>query len=193
MTSLLSLDLLIVSFFAAHRPTFLSYLMIGMSELGNMPMILGLSLIIALVLIYRRHWYLVSVFILEMALVGIVRGFVPALISRARPPVILQAYHEVGFSFPSGHATWSLALYGFIAFAVWHFAWSKRTRVVSVVGLTILVFLVGFSRVVLSVHYPSDIIGGWMFAGLCLASSAIVVREIRMRVSLPIAVSPRHL
>jgi len=66
---------------------------------------------------------------------------------------------EWGLSFPSGHAQGAMVYYGLIAIVL--------ARRWVTVGLGLLIFLVGFSRAYLGVHYPHDVIAGWMIgAGL---------------------------
>jgi undecaprenyl-diphosphatase len=94
--------------------------------------------------------------------------------ARPRPslahPLMPQA---VGYSFPSGHATGSMAVYGALAYLFVTTARQKRaTRVLAALGVLALVLLIGFSRIYLGEHFPSDVIGGWCVA---LAWLAILV------------------
>lgn len=68
---------------------------------------------------------------------------------------------ESSYGLPSGHAQNSLALWGRMA------AGLKRAR--WVIGLAILIFLISISRLYLGVHFPSDVIAGWIVAGILLA------------------------
>lgn len=169
MSALPSLDLAAVTFLAAHRSVFLSYVMIGVSEFGGTPAILGLSIIALLLIIYHRRWGMILIFSFEMAAVAVIRGTIPELIARSRPPIQIAAYQEVGFSFPSGHAIWSLAVYGFFAWVAWRSGRSYTERVTAVTGLSLLILAIGLSRVVLGVHYPSDVLCSWILGSLCLA------------------------
>lgn len=72
-----------------------------------------------------------------------------------------------GYSFPSGHAMISMAFYGFLAALLLSRAKSKWSRTGAAL-LFILIFLIGFSRVYLNVHYTSDVIFGWLFGAICL-------------------------
>jgi undecaprenyl-diphosphatase len=95
---------------------------------------------------------------------------------RARPDLIAAGIAAPGLhSFPSGHAALTLSTYGLLA---WLWARSTRSvaeRVLIAVLFLLLVAAVGWSRVVLSTHWPSDILAGWA-AGLGWAITVIVAQ-----------------
>ena len=68
-------------------------------------------------------------------------------------------------SFPSGHAAGSIVFYGFCIYVVWKTKNLERFRVLITIALAALILAVGFSRLYLGVHYPTDIVAGY-FVGL---------------------------
>lgn len=93
---------------------------------------------------------------------------------RARPIDILLV--ERTYSFPSGHATITVALYGFIAYLLIRFSQHFRQRVRIFVVAVFFAILIGFSRILLNEHYLSDVLGGYLVGGLWL-TVAISVTE----------------
>lgn len=92
--------------------------------------------------------------------------------SRPRPAVFTVLVNEHSYSFPSGHVTASVAVYGFLTVLLWQ----NRRRILAVLpGL--LIPLVALSRIYLGVHYPSDVLGAFAFSSLWL----MVVLVIRNR------------
>lgn len=91
-----------------------------------------------------------------------------SIFERARPPYPLL-YAETGFSFPSGHATFSFIFYGAITYLVWVSKLPKYLRIVVMIFLISLSIAIGISRIYLRVHYPSDVVAGfalgysWLF------------------------------
>src|SRR5207245_7103478 len=91
------------------------------------------------------------------------------LVQRSRPdPVHSPLTRPQSYSFPSGHALESTAVYVTLALVAAPRSSNSRARRWLVLASLILMFFIGFSRVYLGVHYATDVIGGWA-AGLALA------------------------
>jgi undecaprenyl-diphosphatase len=88
---------------------------------------------------------------------------------RLRPPdPLIEGLHN--FSFPSGHATSGFIFYGLLAYLVWKSDIPLVYKYISGVVLVSFSILIGFSRIYLRVHYPSDVLAGFCigFAWLLL-------------------------
>ncbi|MEG1142646.1 MAG: phosphatase PAP2 family protein [Clostridia bacterium] len=89
-------------------------------------------------------------------------------------PSILRLVYETNFSFPSGHAMVSSALYLTLIFFILKFVKSKYIKILISSLLSILIVLIGISRVYLGVHYSFDILGGWLM-GFVIAFSSYLI------------------
>jgi len=86
------------------------------------------------------------------------------LFERPRPAVFFGLAQPASYSFPSGHSMASCCFYGALAIIAAAQAQSRARRWVICLGAAALILLVGFSRIYLGVHYPTDVLGGYAAA-----------------------------
>ncbi len=98
-------------------------------------------------------------FLINLILVFMLNYILKLIFSRARP-IDINIITETGYSFPSGHAMISLAIYGFLAYLLWKSDYKYKKIGVSL--LVLLIVLIGISRIYLGVHYTSDVIAGFI-------------------------------
>jgi membrane protein DedA with SNARE-associated domain/membrane-associated phospholipid phosphatase len=148
--------------------------------LGSGVFVWPLTAVCAAALAWRRRWTEVCVLLAGMALIQIGFSEIKAAVDRPRPPDGLVATH--GSSFPSGHAAHSV-IYVWLATTIVVRLRPGMARAALVVVAGILVTaLVGLSRVYLSVHYLSDVSGGWALGAACFsicAAIGLVVSQLR--------------
>jgi membrane-associated phospholipid phosphatase len=117
-------------------------------------------LLIAYFLFIKKHrWYSIKVPAIALSSLGLMFGL-KYLFGRPRPNVPLLFQAE-GLSFPSGHALFSITFYGLLVYIIYHGVKQKGVKWTLMFFLIILMFIIGFSRVYLRVHYASDVIAGF--------------------------------
>jgi len=149
---------------ADHREPWFTAALKIITALGS-PVGLGVlvTAVSATVAARRRSWRPVVLGLIGAAGIGLVITLAKTLVGRDRPPSLVAAITESGYSFPSGHATGTSAIALLCAWLVTrHLATSWAGRVT--VYATALGFtgVIGFSRVYLGVHYVSDVLAGWL-------------------------------
>ncbi|HHD72822.1 MAG TPA: phosphatase PAP2 family protein, partial [Epsilonproteobacteria bacterium] len=120
----------------------------------------------ALVLwLYAKSRYILSL-ILSVGGATVLMGLGKLAFHRPRPDV--ASYVEHTYSLPSGHATIAVALYGFVAYLLMHFSKNLKTKLNIFFAATILILLIGLSRIYLAEHYLSDVYTGFLVGTLWL-------------------------
>lgn len=148
--------------YAGHRPALLVVARI-FTALGEPTVLIGAGFVVAGWLWLRGRGRF-ALALLVVILIG--RGLSEVQkysIARPRPGFEHHLVVVKTSSFPSGHATSSMIFYLVLAHAL---TAGMRWNRLAVIGAITLSFLIGTSRVMLGVHWPSDVIGGWAFGML---------------------------
>jgi undecaprenyl-diphosphatase len=157
---------------ALHRP-WLNAILMALTHLGDRSVLAAVMIVAPAVLLIRRRRRTAQILVIA-ALAGFpLSEGVKVLVQRPRPDVPWRLIDlPTSYSFPSGHALESMAVYGSAGLTVG--ARLRRRllgRTVAVLGLA-LPLLIGVSRVYLGVHWFTDVLGGWTI-GLILALLAV--------------------
>lgn len=141
---------------------------VAVSFLGSAPMVLGMVGVTAvgLFLLRRRADALVVAVSLVPMAVG---NGLKLLVDRPRPEYMLIGTPPTSLSFPSGHALSAAILGGLLILLVGELVPSRFLRRGLQATILLLVLAIGASRVYLGVHWPSDVIGGFLFGITMLA------------------------
>ncbi len=159
----------------AHRPASLVGFSNDVSLLGNSFVIAGISLSLAAWWAWKRNWQWAIGILMSVFGGGALAWILKIMIHRPRPDFPGFPNHETDFSFPSGHATLSLLFYGFLAYLLMQQARNTKWRWPILFILALVPVIVGASRLLLGVHYPTDIFAGWDFGAFWLTISIILV------------------
>ena len=140
----------------------------AITQLGNFTSLLAVGAVVALWLAMRRRWLDLAAWVAATAGNGLLNRLVKQLAERGRPLHDHGLVLEPGWSFPSGHASGSLAVYGMFAWLLLR-GLPPPARLPLLIASLSLVLLIGFSRVLLQVHYFSDVLAGFALASAWLA------------------------
>lgn len=121
---------------------------------------------------------------IEILVIGIggfvVNYFMKLSFHRLRPPNPLIDKLE-NFSFPSGHATSAFIFYGLLTYLVWKTRLPKLYK--NIIGITLVLFslLIGFSRIYLRVHYPSDVLADFCIGFAWLYLTILIFEKLKKK------------
>jgi undecaprenyl-diphosphatase len=129
----------------------------------------------------RREATLLTI---TVALAWLVNSVLKQIVGRPRPEIVPHLMEAGGNSFPSGHSFNSAVVYISIALAFAAISHRGSVRAIVIGAAVVVSMIIAWSRVWLGVHWPSDVIAGWLGgAGWAFLSSALLFRPAQMAVA----------
>ncbi len=117
---------------------------------------------IALLISIKNKKIRLSIFS-NLVIITILNQLLKRILQRPRPTEY-RIIEETGYSFPSGHSMISMAFYGYLIYLIYKYVKNKYIKWISIILLSILICVIGISRIYLGVHYTSDVLGGFLIS-----------------------------
>ncbi|HKZ34911.1 MAG TPA: phosphatase PAP2 family protein, partial [Patescibacteria group bacterium] len=158
----------------SFRHPALTKVMLFITELGS-EYVLIVAALIGILLVWKKHQREATFLSLVLIMGFILNLLLKTLFQLPRPdidPLIL----ETSYSFPSGHAMNSFVFYAILAYFTYHFSRSTMLSITTGAFAVLLITLIGFSRIYLGVHYPSDVLAGFI-AGFWWFITAVLLNK----------------
>jgi membrane-associated phospholipid phosphatase len=157
----------------------LDQIMIFVTELGSV-WFLSLCTLAAIIALWVKSKDKLGILFL---LIGIGGGgaltkLLKHLYGRGRPSINLEI-DAIGYSFPSGHSMGSLIFYGFIAYLIVRSSRKPLTKWIAIFVAGFLVIWIGFTRIYLGAHYPSDVLAGHLAGTIWLLITILALEWIK--------------
>lgn len=150
------------------------------THLGDFWTLTALCILVALVLLWRGERRLAAAWVIALAGNGLLNRALKELFQRSRPLHEHGWANAGGWSFPSGHSSGSLVAYGMLAWLLMRYTPRPMHLPLSLVAIAIAL-LVGYSRIVLQVHWFSDVLAGFMLGSAWLAVCIAGAELARLR------------
>lgn len=171
-----AIDRPILLFMQQHATPLLDRAMVFMSEAGSIRVLGPCALLLAVYFIIRQHWARLVYWVLAFGGAILLNMGAKQLFSRTRPDLWISIAPETSYSFPSGHSMQSMAFVTALVILAWH---RPALRPWALAG-ALFVVLVGLSRVYLGVHFPTDVLAGWMASlAWCTGLSFVLRRRLK--------------
>ena len=187
--ALIRADLRIINLISHFRTPELNQFMLFITYLAQGE-IIAIAVIFSLIILFLlRKWSYI-----RSLLVFVVGGelfvwIIKNIIDRPRPPLTEALVTETSYSFPSGHSFIAVAFYGLIVFFLFDSLKKKSLKAISLILGTILVILIGTSRIYLGAHWPSDVLASYT-SGLAWLTIIITITHIKKKFNSKIIQAP---
>ncbi|MGX5386004.1 phosphatase PAP2 family protein [Bacillus thuringiensis] len=159
--------------------TFFSYFTKLGSAIG-----IAATLVISLLVFWKNRYYAAMiVYPMGILITHLVNKGIKEIVKRERPS-LNEALDALGYSFPSGHAMLSIMTFGFLAYIIAANLKSIAGKCVITILMGIVILSIGLSRVILNVHYPTDILAGYCVGGILLVIAIYYHRLLTERLGL---------
>ncbi|GFZ26596.1 phosphatase PAP2 family protein [Lactobacillus corticis] len=131
------------------------------TNIGNTSSVIAETVVVFVVLLWRKHkqeaYFLAGTMICANGYNWVLKH----LVQRARPTVH-HLVHADGYSFPSGHSVGSATLFGCLIIITCILVQRRSIKIILNTIWFIFPLVIGYTRIFLHVHYPSDVLGGWL-------------------------------
>lgn len=144
------------------------------SNVGSVYVTTGAGIILGVILAFKGKWRSSAVMFLSIAFTGLASGILKILFMSPRPanPILFDP------SFPSSHASMAAAFFIILAYLLAPKIHSWIKRELMIVICVLVVIAIGLSRIILNVHWFSDVIGGWSLGIFFATASILLVRYV---------------
>lgn len=132
------------------------------TKLCNEKFIIIATLLIFIILLFKKK-KIGFILTLNVLLCSGLNTVIKHIFLRPRP-VGLKLIKQGGYSFPSGHSMMAVAFFGILIYLVCKSKWKKWIKILLSSLLTVLILLIGISRIYLGVHFASDVLAGFAIA-----------------------------
>ncbi|MDB5417929.1 MAG: putative phosphatidylglycerophosphatase [Phenylobacterium sp.] len=152
------------------------------TALGSFTVLTLVTIVAALAFVLHRKLRHAAVFVVAVLVAQMGSEQLKNLYGRPRPDLVPHATYVYSASFPSGHSMLSATVYLTLAALIATLEPRRATKVLAFAVAVIVMIAVGFSRVYLGVHWPSDVLAGWCAgAGCALAAWAALISLTKWR------------
>lgn len=161
----------------ANRTALKTHFFLVITSLGNPLPHIGFILLLVTWLVYRKYYRYLSFATLSILLGTLGNQGIKLLLTRSRP--LHKLISIGGYSFPSGHSTASAVFFGTLIVISFFLIKNQTKRWLFDSIATLLALLIGISRIYLNVHYPTDVLGGFLLGITIVSLSAYLILPTR--------------
>ncbi|TWF54872.1 phosphatase PAP2 family protein [Neorhizobium alkalisoli] len=163
-------------------PGWLTHAMDDITSIGGITVLGLMTVLVTLYLLLARRRIAALTVLFSVASGWLLSNILKIGIARPRPDIVPHLIEVHDLSFPSGYAMVSAVTYLTLGLLLSEVQKTRALKIYVLAVATLLTIMIGFSRIYLGVHYPSDVLGGWcagaVWAAMCwLVSRRFIAKE----------------
>lgn len=168
-------DNTIYNFISIFINEYITKFMIFITNFGDY---LYITILIIILFIFIKNKWIGILITINSINSTIINKILKSIFVRPRPN-ILRLIKQGGYSFPSGHAMACMSFYGLLIYLIYNSNFKTKSKVILIIFLSLLILLIGISRIYLGVHYPSDVIAGYIISIIYLIIFISIVNKLK--------------
>lgn len=155
------MELQIINNIANSRADDMTQLMLFFTQLGDAFAAVFILIIFVVIFVKLKKINSAILIAASLAFAQIIAHSLKFILQRERPPAELNVYQEYGYSMPSAHAVLAASFYSMVLFQLMKTTKSKYLKALYLIISIILIIAIGYSRIYLGLHWPSDVLAGF--------------------------------
>lgn len=159
--------------------TVLYHFAFNVTKLGSSTFLIPFTIFIAIMLTLLYREYKQAIVISSATVFTyILNELIKIIVKRERPSLFIEA-HATGYSFPSGHSMIPFVFYGLLLYYFNRKVKNERIKLVFTMTIVSVILLIGLSRVILNVHYLSDVLTGFLVGFIILETVIYIEAKVK--------------
>lgn len=169
-------DIAIMEYVHSNANPLILFIMKFISFIGSEKLLIPVTAMIISYTLIKKKYYISKLLLLSTLGSSLLNSILKQLFQRTRPLEYFLV-EQGGLSFPSAHAMVTMTLYSTIAFLLAKKLQDNRKKYLIHIFVFIMICLMGISRIYLGVHWPTDVIGGYLAGYIFYYLSITLVKE----------------
>lgn len=145
--------------------------------------IVGIAIAFIIFLYFQKRKRQSLIFAFTLIIGYLLKNLIKLIVQRERP--LFQLFQETGYGFPSGHAIFSVILFSMIIYFYKDEIKNNAKKIIFISAGIFIIFLIGFSRIYLNVHWLSDVIGGYALGFFLTNLGLLFLKKKKSRLFFP--------
>lgn len=175
---LMEIDRALLYYAGSLREPTLNQIMLLITHLGKWKVVFIAVFLVCIFLILSKRWLYLKALLTSVLGGEFFVWIIKELVHRARPNIIQPLLTETDYSLPSGHSVIAFSFYALIIYLLYKNAKTRRLKTLFFVFGAILVPAIGFSRIYLGMHWPTDILISFAGGALWLL---MIIKTFRLQ------------